>query len=140
MTINCNFNNYDELIGFCRQILGKEAAEKKTTPAPKAAAPDPAPAKAPAPVKAPAKAPAPVKAADPDPAPTEAEPEESQELEAGYTLEEVRRTFNKLFKAGFKAEATEIIREFGVERLSQIPEDKYPELMEKAKELEESNA
>lgn len=138
MTINCEFKDYDELVGFCRQFLGTE--KMKTAPALRAADPNPTPAKAPTPVKASA----PVKAADPDPdpepAPTEAEPEESQETERGYTLEEVRRTFNKLFKAGFKAEATEIIREFGVERLSQIPEGKYPELMERAKELEESNA
>lgn len=52
-----------------------------------------------------------------------------------YKLIDVRGLLSKLTKAGKKAQVQELIKSFGVDKLSQIPEDKYPEVMKKAGEL-----
>lgn len=58
----------------------------------------------------------------------EKEPEE-------YTLVDVRGKLSELTKAGKKAKVQELIKSFGVDKLSQIPADKYAEVMEKAGEI-----
>lgn len=52
-----------------------------------------------------------------------------------YTLVDVRGKLAALNKAGKKAQVQELIKSFGVEKLSQIPEERYPEVMQKAGEL-----
>ena len=49
--------------------------------------------------------------------------------------EAVRRPDAKLNKEGKKAQVQELIKSFGADKLSQIPEDKYAEVMRKAGEL-----
>lgn len=63
-----------------------------------------------------------------------AEPEEGSQAEA-YTLIDVRTALAKLNKEGKKAQVQELIKSFGADKLSQIPEDKYAEVMRKAGEL-----
>lgn len=47
------------------------------------------------------------------------------------TLEEVRAKLASLSKAGKQAQVREVIISFGVKKLSDIPREKYPELLEK---------
>ncbi|MEY8304874.1 hypothetical protein AAK805_10900 [Anaerosalibacter bizertensis] len=47
------------------------------------------------------------------------------------TLEEVRAKLASLSKAGKQAQVRELITGFGVKKLSDIPREKYPELLEK---------
>lgn len=47
------------------------------------------------------------------------------------TLEEVRAKLASLSKAGKQAQVRELIIGFGVKKLSDIPREKYPELLEK---------
>ena len=49
-----------------------------------------------------------------------------------YTLEEVRAKLAAISKAGKSTEMKQLISSFGVSKLTDIPSDKYPELMEKA--------
>lgn len=53
----------------------------------------------------------------------------------GYTLVQVREKLSELQKAGKRAQVQELIAGFGVKKLTEIPEDKYSELMQKAGEL-----
>lgn len=48
------------------------------------------------------------------------------------TLEEVRGVLAKLSKDGKQAEVKELIKKFGAKKLTDIPKDKYPELLEEA--------
>lgn len=64
------------------------------------------------------------------------EPEKEPEpVKEEYTLVDVRGKLSELTKAGKKAKVQELIKSFGVDKLSQIPADKYAEVMEKAGEI-----
>ena len=65
----------------------------------------------------------------------EEEPKTAPPEEVSYTLVDVRGKLGALTKAGKKAQVQELIQSFGVEKLSQIPEEKYSEVMQKAGEL-----
>lgn len=65
----------------------------------------------------------------------EPEPEAPQPDPIVYSMTDVRGVLSNLTKAGKKAQVQELIRSFGVDKLSQIPEDKYAEVMQKAGEL-----
>ena len=65
----------------------------------------------------------------------EPEPEAPQPELIAYSMTDVRGVLSNLTKAGKKAQVQELIRSFGVDKLSQIPEDRYPEVMQKAGEL-----
>ena len=53
----------------------------------------------------------------------------------GYTLVQVREKLSELQKAGKRAKVQELITGFGVKKLTEVPEDRYTELMQKAGEL-----
>lgn len=53
-----------------------------------------------------------------------------------YTLETVRAKLANLSQSGKQKEVKAIIESFGVAKLTDIPAEKYPEVMEKAAELE----
>ena len=55
--------------------------------------------------------------------------------EEAYTLVEVRAALARLSKEGKKEQVQELIQSFGADKLSQIPEEKYSEVMQKAGEL-----
>ena len=85
---------------------------------------------------------------DPMPEPVQAVPEEKKEPEPAETVEvqpagkvieftEVRKTLARLSAEGHTAEVRELINSFGVDRLSDVPQEKYQELMEKAEVLNE---
>lgn len=50
-------------------------------------------------------------------------------------LEDVRSKLAALSKAGKKTEVKNLLNSFGVQKLTDIPADKYEELLEKAEEL-----
>jgi len=52
-----------------------------------------------------------------------------------YTLEQVRAKLADLTRKGKRAEVKALIQSFGVSKLSEVPADKYAELMEKADEI-----
>lgn len=52
-----------------------------------------------------------------------------------YTLVDIRGVLSTLTKAGKKTQVQELIKSFGVDKLSQIPEERYPEVMQKAGDL-----
>ena len=72
--------------------------------------------------------------APPAPVKEEVPPEPAKE-ERTYTLVEVRGALAALNKAGKKEQVQELIRSFGADRLSGIPEERLTEVMEKAGEL-----
>lgn len=53
-----------------------------------------------------------------------------------YTLETVRAKLATLSQNGMQKEVKAIIESFGVKKLTDIPAEKYPEVMEKAAALE----
>lgn len=62
------------------------------------------------------------------------EPKEKVEVNLP-TLEEVRAKLASLSKAGKQAQVRELITGFGVKKLSDIPREKYPELLEKVEAM-----
>lgn len=119
MNIRLDFDNYEEMIDFCTRLIGigktVEIPEAVTRPAePESTAPE-----------------------EPTPAVEEAEPdaEEPAAEEPVYTKEDIRAKLRDLQKAGKKKEVSELIESFGVTKFTEIPQDKYNELMEKAEEL-----
>ena len=67
--------------------------------------------------------------------PTEEAPVEEVSAPEGYTLVEVRAALARLSKEGKRTQVQELIQSFGVDKLSAIPAEKYPEVMQKAGEL-----
>lgn len=57
------------------------------------------------------------------------------EPEKTYTLVEVRAKLSELTKSGRRAQVKALLNSFGVEKLVDIKEADYPELMKKAGEL-----
>ena len=127
MTIKAEFDNYDEMLSFCRRIVGKEQQAQAAEPA--AAAPEKKAKKEKPPVK---QEPAPT----PDPEPEElpfAEEKPVKEEKPPIKKEDVRKILAAKKREGKDVSA--VIRSFGVEMFKEIPEEKYAELLEKVEEL-----
>lgn len=71
----------------------------------------------------------------PPPVQEETQAEDISEEEKTYTMEEVRAKLAALNKAGKRSEVKALLAGFGAEKLSEIPEEKYTELMDKAGEI-----
>lgn len=114
MQIVATFDNYEEMVAFAGKIMKEEApVEKKEKTLPKTEEKQ-----------------VPTETSIPKEEKTEQPKEEKH-----YTLVDVRGKLAELTKAGKKAQVQELIRSFGVEKLSQIGEEHYPALMEKVGEL-----
>lgn len=61
--------------------------------------------------------------------------EKAKPAEKVIEFTEVRKTLSRLSAEGHTTEVRELIKSFGVSRLSDVPQEKYPELMEKAEVL-----
>ena len=118
MQIVATFDNYEEMVAFARKITKEEASVEplKDGALPKAEEKQ---------VSAGTSIPKEEK-------PVQTEPPKEEKR---YTLVDVRGKLAELTKAGKKVQVQELIRSFGVEKLSQIGEEHYPALMEKAGEL-----
>lgn len=121
MTIQVNVSSFEELKEFARAILGTK--EELTPQAVAKAAEE---VKAPEPVE---EAPEVMPETVEGPAPAPAEEEKT------YTLTEVRGYLAALRKAGKKEEVSKLIADMGYEKFTQVPEEKFPELMRRAEEL-----
>ena len=72
----------------------------------------------------------------PEPVKDEAPFEEKEEPKtAEYTQTDVRKFLGELRKAGKKAEVTALINSLGFSKFTDVPEEKFPELMEKARAI-----
>ncbi|WP_312340206.1 hypothetical protein [Anaerospora hongkongensis] len=71
------------------------------------------------------------------PAKNEEKPVETKPVETKpvVTLEAVREKLTAISRAGKKTEVKELITSFGAEKLTDIPEDKYAEVLEAAEAL-----
>src|SRR5690606_32676479 len=58
-----------------------------------------------------------------------------QKLADDVTLEQVRAKLAELTRNGKREQVKELLNEFGANKLSEVPADKYAELMEKAAEI-----
>ena len=132
MKINVEFESLEEMREFAEQLNGPSSfdefvkgpcvARKQSPGEPveeteNAGLPESEPENEPTPVEEP-----------------EPENEPTSEVKT-YTLVDVRGKLSELTKACKKAKVQELIKSFGVDKLSQIPEDKYAEVMEKAGEI-----
>ena len=115
MTIQVNVESYDELVEFARKLLEPTLKE---------------PAVDTRPVPAVDVTPEPVPLPEPEP-----EPVPFEEPEKTYTITEVRAYLGNLRKAGKKEEVTQLISDMGYEKFTQVPEERYAELMKRAEEL-----
>jgi len=66
---------------------------------------------------------------------TDTADEKSATEEKNYTMEDVRAVLAALNKAWKRAEVKELLASFGVDKLSEIPKERYGEVMAKAGEL-----
>lgn len=119
--ITVEFKDFEDMVTFAEHLIGQVTA----TPRPAQATTQPAKTK-PDKVK-------PV--AEVSDEPKDPEPEALQQEEKRYTLEEVRARLADLNRAGKRVQVKELLSSFGVNKLSEIKEDQYSEVMEKAGEL-----
>lgn len=68
-------------------------------------------------------------------APTTSPVKEETKAEPTITLETVRVKLTELAQAGKQAQVKTLISSLGANKLSDVPQDKYAELLEKASEL-----
>ncbi len=92
-------------------------------------------AKETAPKKEKPKKTAPAKKAEPEPEPDAAEEATEEKASTGLTFEQVRVKLAEVSQAGKQKELKELITSMGAAKLSDIPEEQYAELLEKASEL-----
>ncbi len=128
MQITATFESIEEMKKFSAEMSGLGEAAKKVTAEPDKSKKSAVQAKA-----------------EPDPQPEpepRKTPEASKEPEAtveaeekSYTREEVRAKLAALQKAGKRAEVKDMLTSLGVSKLSELPADRYGELMEKAGEI-----
>lgn len=111
MKIVCEFNDYEEMMGFAAKLQ----QDQKNEPISMTEEPG-----EPEPVEEPAKAETP-------------EPEKMKTKT--YTLVDVRAKLGELQKSGKRDQVKELLKSFEAAKLSDVPEEKYAELMEKAGEL-----
>jgi outer membrane biosynthesis protein TonB len=98
--------------------------------APKAPTKAAAPAKAATkPAKAPAKATKPAPAPEPEPAAEEAATEDEPAAEPTATLQELRAAAQRCLDAGKLKDIVAINTRYGVRRISEVPADKYAEVI-----------
>ena len=118
------FNSLEELIAFCDQTGIRKV--------PAMAVPSVEPVKAPVVKTEPVEEP---KKAEEKPSVEETKEEPVAPAQKTYSLAEVRAKLAELTKGGKKAQVKELLNSFGAEKLTDVKEEDYAALMEKAGEL-----
>lgn len=122
MKIEASFDSFNEMIEFARDIIGdklqeptaisdsmiQEAIQNIEIPEPDTA---------------------------PEPKETTPAPDPVPVPQPSLTLVDVRGKLADLRRNGKGAEIKDLLKKFGADRLTEVPEDKYTELMEKAEAL-----
>lgn len=116
MKIVCEFEDFESMVGFAEALLKEE---RKTV------------------ISEPAAEEAVMTGGKEEPAETEEEEKaaDPKTEEPVYTLVDVRAVLAGLQKSGKREQIKALLQSFGAARLSDIPEEKYGELMQKAGEL-----
>lgn len=132
--ITVQYKDFDDMVAFAKNLvyqLGGYKTVEVDIPVNAAApaVPEPEKPQEPAPFVPDKQEPVEQKAEEKAEAPAPAESGKT------YTLEEVRAKLAELNKSGKRAEVKTLLGSFGAAKLSDIPADKYGELMEKAGEL-----
>lgn len=134
--IHVEFRDFDDMVGFARQLVGQvqpvsamntlsavqqPAAERVTGRTRK---------------NKPVKEETPIEEETPAEEPQEENGgEPTAQEEPHYSLPDVRAKLAELQKAGKRQQVQALIQSYGVDKLTQIPENRYQELMEKAGEI-----
>lgn len=134
MQIVITVNSYEELMDFARQLLSHETTAKAEFLKMEEVEAD---------IKKSLKEKAKEILHDAGPVPDMPKPvkdevpfEEKEEPKTTeYTQTDVRKFLGELRKAGKKAEVTALINSLGFSRFTDVPEEKFPELMEKARAI-----
>ena len=71
----------------------------------------------------------------PEPQETTPAPDPAPAPQPSLTIVEVRSKLADLRRNGKRDEIKDLLKKFGADKLTEVPEDKYPELMEKAEML-----
>ena len=72
---------------------------------------------------------------EPEPKETTPAPDPAPALQPSLTIVEVRSKLADLRRNGKRDEIKDLLKKFGADKLTEVPEDKYPELMEKVEAL-----
>jgi len=81
-------------------------------------------------------APAEPKAVETTPAETSTDPKQGAATTTqAYTLEQVRAKLADLSRGGKQAEVKALLNKLGAKKLTEVPEEKYPELMKEAEKI-----
>ena len=132
MQITATFDSLEEMTTFAKGFISRErAAAKEKEPVTEASVKEEKPITG---TVAEEEKPVTEIAAEEEPI-TEEAPVEEVSAPEGYTLVEVRAALARLSKEGKRTQVQELIQSFGVDKLSAIPAEKYPEVMQKAGEL-----
>lgn len=123
MRINLTFNDFEEMTEFCRKMAGEE--EKEAPKKPKVKAKEEAKVEAKEDVQEDAK----------EEIKEDVQEQTPEEKPAEVSLEDVRAALGELQKSGKRAEVKELIKAFGCTKLTEIPADKYAEVLKKAGEI-----
>lgn len=117
MKITCEFNDYEEMMDFARKLRQGEGSVQTAESAGQ---------------KVLKKAPEELEGEKGAETP---ENSEAVQEEAPYTLTDVRAKLAELQKSGKREQVKELLENLGASRLSDVPAEKYAELMQKAGEL-----
>lgn len=66
---------------------------------------------------------------------TESETKTETKTDSTFTLEQVRAKLADLSRGGKQAEVKALLNKLGAKKLTEVPEDKYPELMQEAEAI-----
>lgn len=130
--IHVEFRDFDDMVGFARQLMGQVQTVSVSVQQPVTERASTGRTRKNKPVKE--------EAPVTEETPAEELQEEKREEPAAqeepqYSLPDVRAKLAELQKAGKRQQVQALIQSYGVDKLTQIPEDKYRELMEKAGEI-----
>lgn len=118
MRIDASFDSFDEMMEFARDIAGSKMQEPT-------AISDSMIQEAIQNIEIP----------EPEPKETTPAPDPAPAPQPSLTLVEVRSKLADLRRNGKGDEIKKLLKSFGAVKLTEVPEDKYPELMEKAEAL-----
>lgn len=120
MRIDASFDSFEEMMEFARDITGCKAQEPTAISDSMIQ-----------------EAIQNIEILEPDtaPEPKETTPAPDPAPQPSLTLVDVRSKLADLRRNGKGAEIKDLLKKFGADRLTEVPEDKYPELMEKAEAL-----
>ena len=129
MSITVEFRDFEDMVGFAKQLLG-QVKESQAGPADQAAMPAPKPISEAATHPAPVIPTAPVAPAAPTPMPTPTQPVAPTApivptAVKEYTMDDLSRAAIPLMDAGGQQALLNLLAQFGVQGIPQLPKEQY---------------